>query len=122
MILSVASPKAQEVELNELKEKLKIILTENDLKQKELINKLNKSETDYNNLLERTNKQISDLNANLEVKIFIVNSLTSKNQEFWLAYSKKKKLNDELMVKISKLNLIFRQNNEDFKNEKYYHF
>ena len=122
MILSVASPKAQEVELNELKEKLKIILTENDLKQKELINKLNKSETDYNNLLERTNKQISDLNANLEVKIFIVNSLTSKNQEFWLAYSNKKKLNDELMVKISKLNLIFRQNNEDFKNEKYYHF
>lgn len=122
MVLSVASPKAQEVELNELKEKLKIILTENDLKQKELINKLNKSETDYNNLLERTNKQISDLNANLEVKIFVVNSLTSKNQEFWLAYSKEKKLNDELMVKISKLNLIFRQNNEDFKNEKYYHF
>ena len=122
MVLSVAAPKAQEIELNELKERLKIILIENDLKQKELINKLNKSETDYNNLLERTNKQISDLNANLEVKIYVVNSLTSKNQEFWLAYSKEKKLNDELKVKISKLNLIFRQNNEDFKQEKYNHF
>lgn len=109
---------AQEAELNELKEKIQIILTENDLKQKELNDKLSKNEQDYNDLFESTNKEISVLNDNIEMKSFVIKNLTSKKNELWLAFAKEKEINDALRTKISKFDLIFRQIYDDFKQDK----
>ncbi len=88
------------------------------MKQKELNDKLSKNEQDYNDLFESTNKEISVLNDNIEMKSFVIKNLTSKKNELWLAFAKEKEINDALRTKISKFDLIFRQIYDDFKQDK----